>query len=316
MDLVSNSEQPTHGGLGAFASSMVGGYVPSLEALPFMEWAERVGLRIQARPGYGNIVRGLLTGSVDVALIPWELFVSELLSRKGQSRAWKIPAVFRAFPMELAFSHAARNRMSSRKRSKATGSQGLVFGVEAKHSFTKRQIVAWLEAASPEMPAEPRFAVLPMKLMMKALRMGEVDGIVAPSPWGLQAEVERIGSVDTSFDEGVHAQSLVMVSSERLARSFPHFFETPLAEVFRADALERNSAAFRKWTASLSSSRACPLSEDLFRMAMERYKLEGRPGNFVPDAAWIENELKTLVGRKVISMEEGSISGIARYLTM
>jgi hypothetical protein len=49
---------------------------------------------------------------------------------------------------------------------------------------------------------------------------------------------------------------------------------------------------------------------------LERYTVEEKPGNFVPDAAWIESELKALVGRKAIAMEASSISGIARCLTI
>ncbi|MGB6222882.1 ABC transporter substrate-binding protein [Haloferula sp.] len=295
--------------------SITVGYVPSLEAIPLLDWASEGSVRTQSCPGYGNMVRGLLTGSLEAGLIPWELLVSDLLSRPGQTRAWKIPAIMKACPMELVLSQPARKQVFPIKRSSRNSANvELIFGVEARHSFTKRQIVVWMESLKSNRMGSPRFKVLPMKLMIKALKMGEVDGVLAPSPWGLQAEVEGVGKIERSFDVGEHGQHLVLVCrGETVSRSHQLFVDFA-GQLTESNALKRGSDRFLKCCSAMAASSASTLSAELFDLALKRYSLHSLPDEFVPDASWFEKELEILVSRRAVSMSPASIREVAGNL--
>lgn len=297
--------------------TFIAGYVPSLEAIPFLNWAAEGAVGIQPCPGYGNMVRSLLTGTLDAGVIPWELFVSDLLSRPGQMREWKVPAVLKACPLELTLNRDARRAVyPPKKRSQGRGALELTFGVEARHSFTKRQIVAWIELLNLSQLGRPQFKVLPMKLMVKALRVGEVDGFVAPSPWGLQAEVEGIGKIAPNFDEGTLAQHLVLVCRQtEAARCRGHLLDLP-QELIGAAALKKGGVPFRRWSSEMAKSNASPLKRELFDLAAKRYSLGRLPDEFVPDASWLTRELEVLVSRGAVSMRPESIVEIAKTLCL
>jgi hypothetical protein len=261
------------------------------------------------------MVRGLLTGALEVGLIPWELFVSDLLSRPGQTRVWRIPAVMKACPMELALSQSARKRVYPMKRkARSTAPVELVFGVEGRHSFTKRQIIAWIESLNSKHMGLPSFKVLPMKLMIKALKMGEVDGVLAPSPWGLQAEIEGVGRIEPSFEEGELGQHLVLVCNAATAVGNPGLFADLAEELAAADVLGKCSTRFSKWSSALASLSASSLSDELFALAWKRYSAHMLPSEFVPDSSWFEHELRLLVSRRAVSMPDDSIREIAAIL--
>lgn len=295
--------------------SITVGYVPSLEAVPLLDWASEASVMAQPCPGYGNMVRGLLTGSLEAGLIPWELLVSDLLSRPGQTRAWKIPAVMKACPMELVLSQSARKQVFPiKRRSRSSANVEWIFGVEARHSFTKRQIISWMDSLDSDRMGLPRFKVLPMKLMIKAMKMGEVDGVLVPSPWGLQAEVEGVGKIEPSFDVGEHGQHLVLVCrGESLSRSH-RLFADLVEQLAESKALEKGSDKFLKSCTAMAASSVSTLSADLFELASKRYALHSLPDEFVPDASWFETELELLVNRRAISMGSASIREIAANL--
>lgn len=304
------------GGLSSVNPAVKAGYVPSLEAIPLLGWASGEGVMMQACPGYGNMVRALLTGALDAGLIPWELFVSDLLSKPGQARAWKVPAVLKACPVELALSRAAfRKVFPVKRRSARPGSVELVFGVEGRHSFTKRQIVAWLESLDSAHLAPPLFKVLPMKLMIKALEIGEVDGVLAPSPWGLHSEVAGIGRIEPGFDVGENGQHLVFVCRERTAANVPFALSGLAGEIARAALFASGKQEFSKWASLLSEGSSSPLSADLFELARKRYPLAELPDEFAPDSQWFAGELGFLVERRALSMKPESIRQIASALS-
>ena len=291
------------------------GYVPSLEVLPFLAWAPESGIKLQSCPGYGNMVRALLKGDLQVRLLPWELFVTDLLSLPGQSRVWKVPAVLKTCPMELALSRSAWKQVaSSKRRARTAGSLGLVFGVEARHSFTKHQIMSWIAGLRVPHVGSPVFRVLPMNLMIKALKLGEVDGVLAPSPWGLQAELDGIGKIDPSFDSGEYAQHLVLVCREEVSVRMYDLLENLPARLRDTNALDRGSEAFEKWSMYLSSGVNPGLSRELFDLAARQYPLGSLPDEFIPDLKWFERELEHLVGRRVLTMKSSSITEIAKAL--
>ncbi|WP_156346171.1 hypothetical protein [Verrucomicrobium spinosum] len=62
------------------------GFVPSLEAIPLLAATRSVGApwRMHPCPSYGRIIRHLLTGELAAGLIPWELGVTELVTKPGR----------------------------------------------------------------------------------------------------------------------------------------------------------------------------------------------------------------------------------------
>ncbi|MFC7338869.1 ABC transporter substrate-binding protein [Haloferula chungangensis] len=291
------------------------GFVPSLEVLPFLGWATGRGVKPQSCPGYGNLVRSLLTGDLQMGLLPWELFVTELLSLPGQTRNWKVPVVLKACPMELALSRSAWKQVTaSKRRARPAGSLQLSFGVEARHSFTKQQILSWIDGLKMSSMGAPVFKVLPMHLMIKALSLGEVDGVLAPSPWGLQAELDGVGKVDPDFNVGEHAQHLVLVCSEEVSGPLRELPGNLAAEIRAGRVLNSDSESFQWWSAKLAEGGSPGLSQELFELALRRYPIDQLPDEFGPDGQWFEEQLGSLVRRRSIAMEPASIAEIAKAL--
>jgi hypothetical protein len=232
-------------------------------------------------------------------------------------RQWKVPAVLKACPMELALSRDARRAAYPPKgRSYGRGTVELTFGVEARHSFTKRQIVAWIENLNLAQIGMPHFKVLPMRLMIKALRVGEVDGFLAPSPWGFQAEVEGIGQIASNFDEGVLAQHLVLVCSQKVAARCRSLLLDLPQELIDSMALRKSGVSLQRWSSEMAKDSASLLESDLFHLAAKRYSLQSLPDEFIPDASWFERELETLVSRRALSMGPEFIREIASTLSL
>lgn len=291
------------------------GFVPSLEVLPFLQWASTHGVSAKACPGYGNVHRGLLTGELDGGLVPLELAVTDLILLPGQQSAWRIPLVLKACPMELVLSHSAHKKIYSRRgRRSEEDPVSLSFGVEAHHSFTRHQIIAWHKTLAIKHFEPPKFKVLPMNLMLTGLEKGELDGVLAPAPWGMQAENEGCGKIDHKFTTGEFSQHLVLVCSERMMEHKGAHFARAADELRKFRdllALEEGLEQIVKRMGELGQPR---LDFEVACKAARRYSLDGHPDEFVPDEGWFDRELGLLAQRYGIKSHHDLLKSLGRRL--
>jgi hypothetical protein len=283
------------------------GFVPSLEVLPVLSGAREHGRRLQFKgcPGYGRIIRHLLTGDLQAGILPWELFVSEILTRPGQDGRWAIPLVIQACPMELVLSRAAhRLCFSSRGPVSSREMRRLTFAIEAKRSLSRLQIALWLSAIPGA--ARPLFKVLPMELMLKGLEAGMMDGIVAPAPWGLLAEAAGCGRLEVPFETGAYAQQVVLVCQQNVCDAAPQICQE-LPEACAAARRQLTDPAAFLETASWATAAGWPqLTPELLRQSAARYPGPSGSGvpDFAPDQAWLTRELQTLIEWQVLAPKE------------
>ncbi len=280
------------------------GFVPSIEVLPFLAWADGSGITPRACAGYGHLVRAMLTGELEGGLLPFELAVADLLMRPGQRRGWNIPAVLKAGPVEPVLSHAAYKKISPSSRRRLHASPiSLALGVEARVSFARQQLVRWQQNLGMSHLTPPSFKVLPFSLMMKALEKAEIDGFLAPAPWGLQAEKTGLGRIASQFDEGEFAQHLVLVDRHR-DPSYDPYSRLP-AELPAFRAVFSDPAATTRAVQRMTSLGGPTIDPHTAWQAVERYPLDTLPDEFAPDESWFARQLEILAGRYRVSVHPG-----------
>lgn len=309
------ADSDSAGSLRSAPGSASTGFVPSLEVMPFLAWAPTGSIRLRAFSGYGDVVRGLLTGELEAGLLPWELLVTDLLLKPGQRGEWRVPAVLRACPMELVLGQSAIKQVyPSRRRPVAPGSVKLVFGIEARNSFTRLQILAWQQGQEMPHLAPPTFKTLPMNLMLKGLGAGVVDGVLAPAPWGMQAEREGSGKIDPAFDPGVFAQHLVLVCRHRmedLQRGLLAGLPAGLKEL--AGWMDRQ-ADFEEVARRMSELGTPRLDPGLLWEAAQRYPARADTDEFIPGPEWFADQLSLLARRHAMESTPGPLTELARSL--
>jgi hypothetical protein len=271
------------------------GFVPTLEVLPLL--AELSGTKIwrtQPCPSYGRVIRHLLTGELDAGVVPWELGITELVTKPAQQKVWRVPLVLHACPTELVLSHKATKVVYPGKLARKGKPHKLVFGIEARCSLTRYQILDWQSKVAGPHLEQPAFKVLPMELFRKALEAETIDGMVAPSPWGLQAETDGAGRVDPKFTPGANAQELVLICRREVTQSHAaNFSELParLAEMHRQLEDSKEFMKQAKAMARLGPPRCDPLQLE----AAAQLHLKGvSRRDHQPDRAWLEAALKRL----------------------
>jgi hypothetical protein len=308
---------PASGSLRIPGSLAATGFVPSLEVLPFLAWAPRERIRMKAFSGYGDVVRGLLTGELEAGLVPWELLVTDLLLKPGQRDEWRVPAVLRACPMELVLSHSALKRVEpSRRRPAQAGSVKLVFGIEARNSFTRHQIVAWQQGKGLPHLAAPAFKTLPMNLMLKGLGADVVDGVLAPAPWGMQAERDGVGRIDEAFDAGEFAQHLVLVCRRRMADVHGELLRVLPEGIGAFGVPGEDRSAFLAVARGMADFGPPRLDPGLLWEAAQRYPAAAGEREFVPGIDWLAGELDVLARRHALEVTPGPFAELARSLAL
>lgn len=195
------------------------GILPSLEVLPLFA-RDDLGRRaegafpfqLKAFASYGEISRDMLTRKLQGGIIPWEIFVSDVLSLPGQRADWKVMMFVHACPTELVLRESIhRSFYPPQPTTKAKLPARLTIGVESQNSLTKAQSREWLAHWKDSLSIELSFRMLPMDLMIHALEAEALDAIIAPSPWGFHAEASGLGKRDPRFTPGKFSQKLVMV---------------------------------------------------------------------------------------------------------
>lgn len=276
------------------------GFVPSLEAIPLLAATRSVGTpwRMHPCPSYGRIIRHLLTGELAAGLIPWELGITELVTKPGQKGQWRVPLIVHACPMELVLTPKAMKTVyPPRNRKGSPDSRRLVFGIEARCSLTRYQILTWQLQVAGKLLDPPAFKVLPMELLRKGLEAGTIDGMVAPTPWGMQAAAEGSGKIDPAFEPGKYAQEVALFCQRDVAEAFA----SPLAAL--PDLLhaqhERlaSEAEFMKEAVAMGELGTPRCDPAQLRQAARLHLHEVPQRDFQPDHSWIERELKLLTER-------------------
>ena len=194
------------------------GFVPSLEAIPFVaELSGNAAYRMVPCPSYGRIIRQLLAGQLTAGLLPFEIFLIEILSRPALIERWCVPMVLPAAPVELVM----RRRMMKQIQQAEQGDNSpaiktVTIGVESRNSLTRHQFISWQQGQAPIQAAKPVFKMLPMELMKQAMLAGTIDGFVAPTPWGLAAAASAECSLVVNFAPEKLAQELVLCCNRSL----------------------------------------------------------------------------------------------------
>lgn len=241
------------------------GILPSLEVLPlFADGSDEHGpswdslFQVRAYASYGEIARQLLTRKLVAGVIPWEIFVADVLGLPGQRIHWNVPVFISACPTELVLSPSVHRALyPSQAAGRVKLPSRLIVGVQSQNSLTKAQFQEWLKHWEGSASIEVIYKMLPMDLRIRALEAGAVDAIIAPSPWGMHTDSIEIGKCDIRFTPGKFAQQLALVCNKE-------FFES-----------HRELAG--ELPRMISSARRCLMQPDGFVTAAEKMSRSGKP---------------------------------------
>lgn len=190
------------------------GFLPSLELLPFFEksFLEAAGIGFVARASYGSIARDMLIGKFVGGVLPWEIFVAEVLALPGQRNQWKAMYFSTPSPAELVLQTPIFKALTADSRGAARKVPArLSIGIESRSSFTRHQFSAWLNRLKLSPRPEVSFKFLPMDQRLLGMPADALDGFIARSPWGLIAEEQNLGRVVENFSAKIEPQPLVTV---------------------------------------------------------------------------------------------------------
>jgi len=273
--------------------------------------------QMRAFSGYGRIIRALLTGELTAGLVPWELFTTELLCKPGQKDRWMVPLVIQACPMELVLSSAAVKRLRPGPQKKGDPAPAkLLFGIEERRSYTRFQILEWLKSLNLPHLESPTFKVLPMELLLKGLKAGVVDGVIAPTPWGMQAEASGIGVISPDFKAGEYEQQVVLVCLRSIAENCSAVLQSlpaRLAQSHQNLAKEPSFLNVARHMAGLGTPRFEP---SLLWKAAGVHLKGVTPKNFIPDAGWLSTELDLVHTRSMVGSSKLELEKTAQKLEM
>ncbi len=260
--------------------------------------------RMQPCPSYGRIIRHLLTGELSAGLLPWELGITELVTKPAQKGVWTVPLVLHACPTELVLSPKAMKLVYPPKTRARSEARKLVFGIEGRCSLTRYQILTWQIQAAGKHLDPPAFKVLPMELMRKGLEAGTLDGMVAPTPWGMQAESEGSGRIDPKFEPGKYAQQLVLFCRRECSEAHASRFADAPAQLAAMHVQLSHDAEFMKVARVMSDLGSPRCDARRLKQAAMQHLVNVTQHDFQPDAPWLERELILLAER--VPLGEGA----------
>jgi hypothetical protein len=296
------------------------GILPSLEVLPLLGRSFRgkggVGvLQPESFSSYGEIVRGLLTHQLTAGVIPWEIFVADVLSLPGQRNQWHVPIFLHACPTELVLREPIHRLFHPAKESVHQKMPAtLTLGVESRSSLTKHQFREWLKQWPGTGGIKLNCRMLPMELMIQALEAEVIDAIIAPSPWGLHTDAVGIGKMDFGFRPGSFVQKLAMVCHRDYFGSHRHAMDgIPVGIAAARDEL-RQSVAFGAAVEHLARCGKPVISLELMEKAAELHGFATLDQDIVPDSVALSAELKRLAELAVLPSQVTPGEQTARLL--
>ncbi len=277
------------------------GILPSLEVLPLFvgdlpHFAEPVrSFRMKAYSSYGEISRDMLTRKLIGGIIPWEIFIADVLALPGQRAAWKVPLFLHACPTELVLRepiYKAFYPLQSGSLSKLPSR--LTIGVESQNSLTKAQSREWLGHWASGHLIELTFRMLPMNLMIQALEAEALDAIIAPSPWGIHAEAKGFGKRDPRFSPGKFAQQLVMVCHREFYEQHPALTHSLSRRIAAARTELQDPSAFASAIAQMVQCGKPSVRPGLLEQAATLHSFTTLNRDVVPDIGKLISELMSL----------------------
>lgn len=197
------------------------GCVPSLEVLPFFvdSFFTHVPFWPVTFSSYGRIARDLLTGQLDAGILPWEIFIADMLALPGERANWCVELFIHPCPTEFVLSnHQHRHFYPAKPTSTVKLPPLLVIGVESRNSLTRHQLHDWHARHHEGKLSDVIFKMLPMDLMVRGLAAEAIDGFIAPAPWGDLAQQQGKGKAVHQFKPGKYTQKLILVSRRHSAQ--------------------------------------------------------------------------------------------------
>lgn len=278
------------------------GLLPSLEVLPLFADGPSGGtmdgkfpFRPRAFASYGEIARNLLTRKITGGILPWEIFVAEVLALPGQRNGWKVPIFLNPCPTEMVL------RDKIYKAFYASGSGAcrklparLRIGIESQSSLAKAQSRQWLSYWSGGSAVKVEFKMLPMDLMIHALQAEAIDAIIAPTPWGIHAEAAGLGKLDWRFVAGKFPQRLALVCQREFSDSRRDLSKILASGISHARHQLADPAAVARAGARMALSGKPSVHSGMYEEAASLHSFRTLNRDFVPDLGELVAELMCL----------------------
>lgn len=257
----------------------------------------------------------MLTGELAGGILHWEIFIAEVLALPGQRALWATPLFLRACPTEILVRDPLFKCLYPPQPTTATKlAARLVFGVASRSSLTQAQIRAWLSRWPNGSQIQLVFKVLPMDLMLQAIKAEMLDGIIVPAPWGMHAEALGLGKIDPQFAPGPLAQKVVMICRRDAFGTRTKCFEAFAEDLTAARLRLRSSAILHQATQEMARYGRPFIPPNLLEHAWKRHHLCESPGEKAPDADQLVHELKRLENLSVLPPQVAPTEQTARLL--
>lgn len=298
------------------------GILPSLEVLPFFasdspesSSNHETPFQLKAYSSYGEISRSLLTRKIMGGIVPWEIFIADVLARPGQRANWKIPIFLHACPTELVLRESVyKSFYPAQDGAPAKLPHRLTVGIESQNSLTKGQSREWLNHWKNGSSTELVFRMLPMDMMIHALKAEALDAIIAPSPWGIHAESTGLGKRDPRFSPGKFAQRLVMVCHREFLEKHPDLSLTLARNIAGARTRLKEPATFTKSIERMSRCGKPLVQRDFLEKAATLHSFSSLDNDVVPDMQKLVAELMALNDFSVLPSQVAPSEQTARLL--
>ena len=298
------------------------GILPSLEVLPFFadEFQSGMGkgdfpFQLKPHSSYGEIARGLLTRRLMGGIIPWEIFVADILALPGQRASWKIPLFLQPCPTELVLREPIYKAFYPPQSSHpAKPPQHLSIGIENQHSLTKVQLREWLGYWKDGHSTKLTFTMLPMEARIEALHVGSVDGIIARSPWGIHAESTGLGKRDSKFSPRKTHQRLVLVCHRDFLVLHPQLCQGLPRSIACARDQLKHPATFSKAIESMAHCGKPVLPAEVLEKGAHLHSFASLGCDLVPDISTILAELMLLNELAILPSQVAATEQMARLL--
>lgn len=298
------------------------GILPSLEVLPFFAdefecglAGERFPFQIKPFSSYGEISRSLLTRKLMGAIIPWEIFVADVLALPGQRACWQIPIFLQACPTELVLRESIyRAFYPSQGGVSSKLPQRLSIGIENQNSLTKIQLQEWLVHWRGSHNVALNFTMLPMETRMEALQNGSVDAIIARSPWGIHAESIGLGKRDPRFSPRELNQRLVLVCHREFLEKNPELSHNLARGIAQARTQLKAPSAFSKAIEHMAHSGKPVIRAEMLQKAADLHSFASLNNDVVPDLDQLVAELLLLGDLAILPTQVAAREQTARLL--
>lgn len=269
----------------------------------------------KAFSSYGEISRNLLTRKLIGGIVPWEIFVSDVLSLPGQRNQWHVPMFLHACPTELVLREPIYRALYPPKGGVAVKLPArLTLGVESRTSLTKLQFVEWLKHWKGSSSIQITYRMLPMSLMAEALAAEAIDAMIAPAPWGLHAEAAGIAKRDTRFAPGKFVQQLAMVCQREFLDEHRETMKSVSETISLARGRLGSSPEFEAAVRGMSRSGRPVLSLELLDKASLLYQFSSLDQDIVPNAEFLVAELARLAELTALPSQISPIERTAKLL--